>query len=137
LNKQIASRADGDTEAGSESGEAERRRFTRIALESKVRITSLDGIWWGDLIDISLKGLLVRVSAGWPGKTGDRYTVQLQLDEGDTIIQMEGRVIHREGERLGFGCESIDLDSFSHLKRLLQLNLEDEAQLLRELEELG
>jgi hypothetical protein len=38
---------------------------------------------------------------------------------------------------VGFAWERIDIDSFTHLKRLLQLNLEDEAQLMRELHELG
>ena len=137
MNKDTASMGGTWTQAAPGSEEPERRRFTRIALACRVRITSANGIWWGELIDVSLKGLLVRVAAGWPGRAGDHCTVQLQLDEGETVIQMEGRVIHHAGERIGFGWESIDLDSFSHLKRLLQLNLEDEAQLLRELEELG
>lgn len=50
---------------------------------------------------------------------------------------MDGTVVHCEDGHLGFRCDHIDLDSISHLKRLVELNLSDEALLERELSELS
>jgi hypothetical protein len=51
-------------------------------------------------------------------------------------ITMETRVVHREGDDAGLRCLSIDLDSVTHLRRLVELNLGDPALLDRELSEL-
>ena len=40
-------------------------------------------------------------------------------------------------DHLGFVCRHIDLDSISHLRRLVELNLGDESLLERELAALG
>jgi hypothetical protein len=42
-----------------------------------------------------------------------------------------------EQELLGFVCQYIDLDSISHLRRLVELNLGDGSLLERELAALG
>jgi len=39
---------------------------------------------------------------------------------------------HVEGDHLGFKCQYIDLDSVTHLKRLVELNLGDPEMLERE-----
>jgi hypothetical protein len=49
---------------------------------------------------------------------------------------MQGSIIHSETDQIGFRCDHIDLESISHLKRLVELNLGDEAALERELHEL-
>jgi hypothetical protein len=46
---------------------------------------------------------------------------------------MQTRVAHVEGPQAGLLCISIDIDSVTHLRRLLELNLGDPALLEREL----
>ena len=46
---------------------------------------------------------------------------------------MQTAVAHIDANSVGFICEHIDLDSISHLKRLVELNLGDEDLLHREL----
>ena len=46
---------------------------------------------------------------------------------------MEARVVHVEGRYAGLRCLAIDLDSVTHLRRLVELNLGDPALLEREL----
>jgi hypothetical protein len=46
---------------------------------------------------------------------------------------MTGEIAHREGRQVGVRCLEIDLDSISHLRRLVELNVGDEAILHREL----
>jgi len=43
---------------------------------------------------------------------------------------------HIEENHIGLKCHSIDIDSITHLKRLVELNLADETLLHRELETL-
>jgi hypothetical protein len=46
---------------------------------------------------------------------------------------MQGVITHVEGLYIGLACRNIDLDSVTHLRRLVELNLGDVALLEREL----
>lgn len=46
---------------------------------------------------------------------------------------MAGELAHVEGERSGVLCRSIDLESITHLRRLIEMNLGDAALVEREL----
>jgi hypothetical protein len=46
---------------------------------------------------------------------------------------MAGEVVHVEDGRLGLRCTEIDLESITNLRRLVELNLGDEAALHREM----
>jgi hypothetical protein len=114
-----------------------KRRFSRIEFDTEVRLISDKGLWKSKLIDISLKGLLITVPQGWKADTGDHYLTELFADNEDTVIRMEVSVTHVGERRVGFKCEHIDLDSISHLRRLLELNIGDIDIINRELSELG
>lgn len=57
----------------------------------------------------------------------------LNLGKGGESIVMEGKVIHHEGQLIGIECQSIDLDSMTNLRRLVELNIGNEKQVEREL----
>jgi hypothetical protein len=50
---------------------------------------------------------------------------------------MDVSVAHVEDQHIGFRCEHIDLDSITHLRRLVELNVGDTDILYRELSALG
>lgn len=112
----------------------EKRRFKRIPFNTPARIVSTQPM---QVIDISLKGALVTKPEQWSGAAGDIIHIEIPLDNGDAIIRMETRVAHIETDRLGLVCEHIDLNSITHLRRLVELNLGDDDLLHRELTELG
>lgn len=112
----------------------DKRRFKRIPFNTAARIVSTLPM---QVIDISLKGALVTKPAQWKGAAGDLLNIEIPLDTGDAIIRMETRVAHVEADRLGLLCEHIDLNSITHLRRLVELNLGDDELLHRELAELG
>ena len=85
------------------------------------------------MVDVSLNGLLINKPAGWQGEIGDDYQVDLLLNDAELVIKMQAEVAHIDNGSVGFHCELIDLDSITHLKRLVELNLGDEALLHREL----
>jgi hypothetical protein len=114
-----------------------KRRFSRIEFDTEVSLISDKGLWQSKLIDISLKGLLITVPQAWKADVGDHYITELFSDNEDTVIRMEVSVTHLGERRVGFKCKHIDLDSISHLRRFLELNIGDVDIINRELSELG
>ena len=115
----------------------EHRRFSRIPFGAEAHLVNRDGRWHTSLIDISLKGALVARPAHWAAQVGDAFDLELHLDQGPAVIRMEGQVAHLEPNQVGLHCVHIDLESVSHLRRLVELNLGDTEQLNRELRALG
>ncbi|MEO8492705.1 PilZ domain-containing protein [Pseudomonas sp.] len=111
---------------------SDRRRFRRIAFDAKTELRQNGQEWPVQLVDLSLKGLLVQRPSPWLGDGADPFDVDIHLD-ADTDVQMQVRLTHDVHGQLGFVCEHIDLDSISHLRRLIELNLGDQEELEREL----
>ena len=108
------------------------RHFSRIPFEASVEVSDSRNKWYGKLLDISLQGLLITLPHNWSCKPGDRLQVQVNVPGGAWDILMESEVAHRESDSVGLHCVSIDLDSMTHLRRLVELNLGDESILQRE-----
>ena len=87
-----------------------------------------------ELLDISFKGLLISKPKDWQSKSGDNYSVQLQLAGDEVQQKLDVVEVHAEKEHIGFKTEHID--TATHLRRLVELNLGDESLLERELSEL-
>lgn len=112
----------------------EHRQFTRVHFELPVSLTVGKQVHTVELVDISLKGALVTLPAGTVASpTGAECRLELKLDEAPTVIRMTGHVARAAGDHVGVRCDSIDLDSATHLRRLVELNLGDTALLEREL----
>ena len=118
----------------------EQRHFHRIPFDAKVTVLgSTSGQQWkAQLMDISLKGAMLKKPDGWQGKQGETFHLDMRLDgaESDVKLAMDASVAHIEDDRIGFKCEHMDLDTATHLHRLVELNLGDEALLERDLAEL-
>lgn len=114
----------------------ERRQFTRIPFDAQTMMAQGDRQWSVDLIDLSLKGLLINAPEDWQARFNDELIATITLD-GDITIKMEVQQRHTEHGHIGFECQHIDIDSISHLRRLVELNLPDTSQLERELIALG
>ena len=106
----------------------ERRRFQRIAFDAATELAQGERSWTVALHDVSLKGLLVKRPRDWNGDPDQPFTATISLDDS-TRLQMEVVLTRTRNELLGFVCRHIDLDSISHLRRLVELNLGDESLL--------
>jgi hypothetical protein len=116
----------------------ERRHFTRIRFDGDAWLTATaDGRrWQTEVIDISLRGAMIRRPADGPQDFDEPYRLQLQLGE-EVSLEFETRITHHDHpDYLGLHFDHMDLDSASHLHRLVELNLGDPALLERELAEL-
>lgn len=115
----------------------ERRRFSRIPMDGTVRLHCGGDTREVELLDISLKGLLVARPEAWTAGPDTACQLELLPGEGDLVIEMAGTVVHTEPDHLGIRWDHIDMDSAAHLRRLLELNLADEDLLGREIGELA
>ncbi len=118
-----------------DSSAQDRRRFSRIPFDAVAHINTDNGDLFLNcqIIDISLKGVLVHKPGQWQSAIGDKCHLDLLLDKAQVVIEMEATIAHIDDEQIGFDCAHIDLESITHLKRLIELNLGDEAILHREL----
>jgi hypothetical protein len=114
----------------------EKRHFQRIKFDSSTHIVNNNGSWETPLIDICLKGMLTEKPVDFSAEAGDYCTVEMRLTDSDIHISMHAKIAHIEENCIGFECESIDIESVTHLRRLVELNLGDTSLLDRELSEL-
>lgn len=114
-----------------------RRQFSRIQFQTEARLSLPQGECGVEVLDLSLKGALVRSERPLPDAVGSTGRLVVRLDEMGTTIHMAISVTHQKGDEFGLSCRKIDLDSITHLRRLVELNLGDEALLERELSNLA
>jgi PilZ domain len=113
-----------------------RRQYQRIPFIAEVLMTKNGKSWPCGLLDISLKGMLLLAPSDVKPDMKATYDVELVLGEG-AAIQMAARISHVRDDHWGVHWENINLEGLTHLRRLLELNLVDPAEMHRELAELG
>ncbi len=125
----------------SEPDTSDRRRFTRLPFDTQGKVTLLTkGGTVSDiaLLDLCLQGALVELpGASLAPLNGERVTLELNLDGVEAIISMDTTVVYIAEQRVGLRCLAMDLDSITHLRRLVELNLGDAALFQREMSLLG
>jgi hypothetical protein len=112
----------------------ERRRFTRISFGGTCRIEDETGISSAELLDISLKGALIRVDdvdVFEPDKTCE---LEVVISETPLIaLHIKVRMVYLSGDRVGMYFLTTDIDSITHLRRLIELNMGDADKTMEEL----
>ena len=109
-----------------------RRKFSRIPFKTEARLFLPDGEHPVEVLDLSLQGALIHPEGAMYVTVGTNGTLKISLDEMGSSIRMEVAVVHHIADHYGLACREIDLDSVTHLRRLVQLNLGDEALADRE-----
>jgi len=113
----------------------EQRQFQRVHFFKRVQVTANGEQQETHCLDISLRGiLLVRPEAtDWHLEQQVRVTLVLSEEQS---IDMECSVVHIDDDVVGCACDSLDLDSMTTLRRLLEMNLQNPQEVNRELAEL-
>jgi len=126
-----------DEDMNISNDERERRRFHRILFDAPAKVVTDNDELITTLADISLNGALLVRPDDWVTEIGSEVELAILLDDAGTAIRMDSVVAHIAQDSIGLRCRSIDMESISHLRRLVELNLGDPALLERELEALG
>ena len=112
----------------------ERRHFVRVVFDADAALITTEARLSGQVVDLSLKGALIELREPPAVEAGEPCLLAVQL--GSDRIKMAGEVAHVDGLQVGVQCRSIDLESITHLRRLIEMNLGGGKLLERELKAL-
>lgn len=111
----------------------DKRHFSRILFDARCTLHQGETEWATELLDISLRGILIKCPDISNANLNKPFEAIIALSEAGESIIMSLKLAHQESTHLGFECEYIDIESITHLKRLIELNLGNPELLNREL----
>lgn len=114
----------------------ERRQFARVSFDAPAELITVDTRLHVSVLDLSLKGALLKLPAAASVAMGEPCLLCIRLDGAEQRIMMGAEVAHLDGERAGLILRSIDIESVTHLRRLIEVNLGEAYLLERELKAL-
>jgi len=114
-----------------------RRQFTRILFSIKAELEVEDNTYPVSIHDISLNGALITAVDSENSLKGKLGTLHFLLSDRESEVTMNIAVVHEKEHETGLQCNAIDIDSVTHLRRLVELNLGDSEQLNKELSQLS
>jgi len=87
------------------SNGSDRRQFWRAAFHSAVHMIDASGSVPAELVDISLRGALIKVPPGWTGRIDNTCQIKLKLaDDAVAMIALQGPAAH---ERRTTGVDAV------------------------------
>ncbi len=107
----------------------ERRKHERVNFATSISVTIDTGDEKidvkGDSRDLSLKGVFIETKKEFP--IGSRCSVEISLsgDDNDIKLHVKGIVARNVDNGAGIIFDSIDVDSFTHLKNIVKYNSTD------------
>jgi hypothetical protein len=117
------------------ASDTERRRFSRVHFDATARLLQGGLAFDTAICDVSLNGVLLKTPEHYQLRSDQPCTLEASLSEG-VVIQFQAMLIHASDRTLGLQIISIDMDSITHLRRLIEVNLGDSQAAERVLSEL-
>ena len=114
-----------------------RRQFTRVLFSIDAQLEVEEQTYIVNIHDISLNGALVTAPENAIRIKNKLGLLTFQLSGTEIQVSMHVAIVHVEKDEIGLQCNAIDIDSVTHLRRLVELNLGDESQLNKELSQLS
>ncbi len=112
----------------------DKRYFSRINFTAKSQIDLNDKIYSGELLDLSLRGALIKFEEQISTKMNDKCTLTIHLHSSDIRLIFDAELVHIHQKGLGFKFISEDVGTMTHLRNLLSLNVGDYDKITDELE---
>lgn len=113
----------------------ERRRYTRVEFNADVILKQKAREFQSHIVDLSLNGILLETPENYEIRADIPAEVCIALAD-DTLIHMWVSLVRSSSDVLGFRCDTIDVESIMHLRRLIELNIDDPHASERVLSEL-
>lgn len=118
------------------TSDQERRRFLRIQFDGITELILNEQKHRVELLDLSLKGALIKSEAPLPCQPNDSLQMYIRLTDNDQTLSFDTSLVRIIDNNYGLRFNTIDLDTLTHLRRIMELNLGDENLLERELDHL-
>jgi hypothetical protein len=113
----------------------ERRQKTRVHFETHVIIKTRDSEIRAeaDSQDMSIKGMFVKTQDKIPEGAPCDLEILLTGSSTRLALTIKGTITRQEENGLAIGFESMDLDSFMHLKNIILYNVTDPEEVEKEM----
>jgi hypothetical protein len=112
---------------------SERRRFSRVIYKVPARLHQGAVEANCSIIDLSLHGVLLS-TPDQPLDHAQPVDIRFHIPESEIDISMQADIVEVSDNTLRVSIHFIDIDSISHLKRLIELNVGNDDLLHREIE---
>lgn len=100
------------------------RRFQRVPFQTETRVAMGGTAWDCALLNIALKGALLE-SDQLPLEPGAICDLTMTLPGTSIHLRFRSELVHQKQTHYGFKFLDLDLDSLTHLRKLLELNMGD------------
>ena len=111
------------------SDKSDRRKFSRVVFTTKIEIHMLDESGQNVKLaanskDLSQRGVFVKTDKRPALDTACRVNVYLTGGIDDLRLEIQGRIVRHTDAGFGVEFESMDVDTYTHLKTLVLYNIE-------------
>jgi hypothetical protein len=101
------------------------RRFRRIPFEAEVTLNFGQKVLTGELLDVAMKGALVGLNEPLSAPLDTQCSLCISLPGTPISLDFEAALIHTEDNHYGFKFLSENLETLTHLRKLIELNTGD------------
>ncbi len=101
------------------------RRFRRVPFEAEVRLTFKQNSWSCELLDVAMKGALLASPTPLALSHGNICRLCITLPGSPIALDFQAEMVHCEKDQYGFKFISEDLETLTHLRKLIELNTGD------------
>ena len=101
------------------------RRFRRVPFTAEVSLTVDQGYYKGKLLDVAMKGALVETMVPLPIQAGTECALGIALPGTAISLDFDAELVYIDGLHYGFKFISENLDTLTHLRKLIELNTGD------------
>lgn len=110
----------------------EQRNYRRIPFHTQANILTRDATFSCELVDLALRGALLQSTQEVPLKIGDQVEIRIVLADPALVLHFSTELVHQQKDLYGFLFVTADDETFTHLRRLLELNFGDAEQAQQE-----
>jgi hypothetical protein len=101
------------------------RHFRRIPFEAEVTLKAGEKTCTGQLFDVALKGAMVGTETPLPFNLGAKCSLGITLSGSPVSLNFQAELVHQEERCYGFKFISENLETLTHLRKLIELNTGD------------
>jgi hypothetical protein len=101
------------------------RHFRRIPFEAEVTVSVGEEVWTGELLDVAMKGAMIGTSFPLPLTLGTKCDLCITLPGSPIALDFQAELLHMEDSHYGFKFISENLETLTHLRKLIELNTGD------------
>ena len=111
----------------------ERRNYSRVKFDAEIALLIGEDSHPAHLADISLNGALIQFDGASPIQVEEKCRLQINLNASELVLTIDSKAVFSKDDQVGLQFLEIEIDSLTHLRRLLELNVGDPDKVKNEL----